>query len=230
MRSAIRLLALTGLVLVAALLAWAATTTYTQGFDTGHGWTYTQLTCNVTGCTNGDAADGQTNTTSVFAKAASTQPGNRTTTGYFSKAFTWENLGVPPGDTVTTVDGSWYSRRVNTGGGCTTSSTAGMQIFDSANTTEATASAVEPAIDVSGDAAWTSHNPTGAIAVLAANQASSTTVRLRFNLNPAVNGNGNACELRGDEYKLTIVSTGSGATPRRKPIVTTYVFSVPGMR
>jgi hypothetical protein len=218
--------------MLAALFAWAATTTNTQGFDSGHGWTYTQTTCtNFLTCTSGDAADGQTNATSVFAKAAASQNGGRTMVGYFSRSFTWEALGVPPGDTVTTVDGEWYSRRVNTGSpGCSTSSTAGMQIFNAANTTEATAAAIEPVIDVSGDAAWTLHNPTGAIAVLAANQASSTTVTLRLNLNPATNGSGTACELRGDEYKLTIVSTGASATPRRNPIVTTYYFSIPDMR
>lgn len=225
-----RTISLILLIACAALLAWAATTTYTQGFDTGHGWAYTQVGCNAT-CTSGDVADGQTNSSGVFAKVSTTQNGNRALTGYFSKAFTWENLGVPSGATVTTVDGEWYSRGVNTLTGCSATSTAGMQIFDSANAIEATASALEPNLNVSGDAAWTNHNPTGAIAVLAANQASTTTVTLRFNLNPATNsGSGNACELRGDEYKLTIVSTGGAATPHRNPIVTTYLFAMPGMQ
>jgi hypothetical protein len=129
--------------------------------------------------------------------------------GYFSKSFTWEQLGVPAGDNVDTVDGNWDDKAVQTAVACTSASTMGMQVFDSSNSTEITGATVEGNLDVSGDtASWTNHNPTGAVAVNGGSQASTTTVTLRFNINPASGNNGSAaCELRGDNYKLTIGST-----------------------
>jgi hypothetical protein len=182
----------------------ATTTNYTQAFDSGHGWTYNQLACGGT-CSNGDVSGDGNPADSVFSKVTGR---NKQQTGYWSKTFTWEDLGVPVGDTVDTVDGQWDSKVISTAVACTSSTTAGVQIFDNADTTEATASAVEPSIDVSGDSSWTNHNPTGAISVNASYQASSTTVTLRAHSNPDAGNNGSAaCELRYDSYKLTIEST-----------------------
>jgi hypothetical protein len=191
------------------LTCWAAVlfavTNYSQPFTTGHGWTYTQLSC--TGgatCTSGDVADGNP-TPGVFAKVAVK---SKTPTGYWSHAYTWIDLGVTAGETVQTVDGQWDDKVYQTVSACTSASTMGMQIYDSGNTVEATASAVEPLLNVAGDtASWTNHNPTGAIAVTGAYGLASTTVTLRFNMNQTSGSTtGSACEERGDNYALAIVS------------------------
>lgn len=192
------------------LLLWATTTNFSEPFDAAHGWTYTQTSCSGGGtCTSGDVSDGNP-TPGVFAKAAGR---NKLQEGYFSKSFTWEDLGVPSGEDVSTVDGQWDNFTVETTVACTSAAVAGMQIFDSANTTEATASAVEPNLDVSGDTSvWVNHDPTGAIAVNAGQQASGTTVTLRFNLHPrSGNNNAAACEIRGDNYALSIESAAAAA-------------------
>jgi len=201
---------------------FATTTNVSEAFTTGHGWTYTQTSCNGT-CSSGDVADGNP-TPGVFAKVVGR---NKSTAGYFSKSFTWQGLGVPSGDNVSTVDGQWDDKAIQTAVACTSSSTMGMQIFDSTNTSSVMASTLEPNIDVSGNtSAWTNHNPTGAIAVNAGSQASSTTVTLRFNINPASGNNASAaCELRGDNYKLTIIS--STPSGRNRVVVIARNWSEP---
>jgi hypothetical protein len=205
--SKFRLALLTMLVLAAfAAYLFATSTDYTQAFAASHGWTYTQLSCSGGAtCTSGDVADGNP-TPGVYAKVAGK---NKAMTGYWSKAYTWANLGVTAGDTVSTVNGQWDDLAIQTVAACLATTVIGMQIYDSGNTIQATAAAVEADLNVAGDtAAWTNHNPTGAVAVSAAYQASSTTVTLRFNVSPAsANSTGAACELRGDNYKLTIVHT-----------------------
>jgi hypothetical protein len=192
---------------VSVALVFAATTNFTEPFPNGHGWTYTQASCSGGAtCTSGDVAGDGNPSPSVFAKIAGR---NKSMSGYFSRSFTWEQLGVPTGDNVQTVDGNWDDKAVQTAVACSSSSTMGMEIFDSTNTSPILASTLEPTIDVSGDtAAWTNHNPTGAAAVNTGSKASTTTLTLRFNINPASGNNGSAaCELRGDNYKLTIEST-----------------------
>ena len=192
---------------VSAVLVFAATTNFTEPFPNGPGWTYTQISCaGGATCTSGDAAGDGNPSPSVFAKAVGK---NKLMSGYFSKSFTWEQLGVPAGDNVDTVDGTWDDKAIQTAVACTSSATMGMQVFDSSNSAEITSATVEGNLDVSGDtASWTNHNPTGAVAVNAGSKASTTTVTLRFNINPASgNNNSAACELRGDNYKLTIQST-----------------------
>ena len=203
---------ITVLLLLSAVALWATTTNYTQQFGSGHGWTYTQTACAGT-CTSGDVAADGNPLPSVYAKIVGR---NKGMTGYFSKAYTWQNLGVPAGDTVDTVDGQWDSKRLWVTVACNASgTTAGLQVFDSANTTEITSSAVEPSIWVGDDAAWTNHNPTGAVAVNEGYKSSTTTVTLRLNANPYSGNNASgACEVRGDNYKLTIQSTTPGGRNR----------------
>jgi hypothetical protein len=180
-------------------------TFYTEPWTSSlDGWSYTQGSCSGT-CADGLSTDGNP-ADSVSDKMTGR---NKAETGYWSKSTTWEGLGVPAGDVVNTVDGQWDDFTIATGAACTSSTTAGMQIFDSSNAAEITASTLEPATDVSGDTtAWTTHNPTGAVAVNSGYQASTTAVTLRFNINPAGGNNGSAaCEVRGDNYKLTIAST-----------------------
>jgi hypothetical protein len=121
-----------------------------------------------------------------------------TQTGYFHNSYTWIQLGVPKGSTVTSVDGSFWDKSA----ACAAGTTAGMQIFDSANTTEITSTTLVPntaATDTSG----ATHGNLGAKTIAAPFQPAATTVTLRFNLNPAV-GAFATCNLNGDNFNLTI--------------------------
>lgn len=197
-------LALVALIAAAGLLM-ASTTAYNEPWTSSlDGWAYTRASCSGT-CADGLSTDGNP-ADSVSDKVTGR---SKAESGFWSKSLTWQAVGVPAGDTVNTVDGQWDDKAVQTAVACTSSSTMGMQIFDSANATEITASAVEPLSNVAGDtSAWTNHNPTGAVQVNAGYQAASTSITLRFNLNPASGSNTSAaCELRGDNYALTITST-----------------------
>jgi hypothetical protein len=196
--------------------AWllATSTNFTEPFASGHGWTYVQTTCGGT-CTNGDVSGDGNPSPSVFAKITGR---NKNMAGYFKKTFTWENLGVPAGETVQTVDGQWDDKAVQTAVACTSSTLAGMEIFDSSDSAACTDSTLEPNLNVSGDTtAWTNHNPTGAVSVSSGCRTSSTTITLRLHLEPGAGNNGSAaCELRGDNFKLTIVSAPPAAgAPKR---------------
>lgn len=212
------------LLLILALVTSAlGQTVYTEPWTSSlNGWSYTQLSCGGT-CVNALSTDGNP-ADSVSAKITGR---SKTETGYWTKAQTWNAMGVPTGDMVQTVDGQWDDKAVLTAIACTSSSTIGMQIFDSANTTEVTASAVESNLNVAGDtAAWTNHNPAGAVNVTSS-AASSSTVTLRFNVNPASGNNSSAaCELRGDNYKLTIMSVAPGG----KKSQTIVAFALPWSR
>lgn len=196
--------------------AWllATSTNFTEPFASGHGWTYVQTTCGGT-CTNGDVSGDGNPSPSVFAKITGR---NKNMAGYFKRTFTWENLGVPAGETVQTVDGQWDDKAVQTAVACTPTSLAGMEIFDSSDSAACTDSTLEPNLNVSGDtAAWTNHNPTGAVSVSSGCAAASTTLTMRLHLEPGSGNNGSAaCELRGDNFKLTIVSAPPAAgAPKR---------------
>jgi hypothetical protein len=185
-------------------LLFATTTSYSEPWASSlDSWAYTQGSCGGT-CADalltgdGNPADGVTNTITGRNKAE---------VGYWKLAAAWTALGVPSGDTVDSVDGQWDDKAVQTAVACASTSTIGIQIYDSGNSSSVTASDVEPAINVAGDtAAWTNHNPTGAVSVTSSTAAGST-VTLRFNVNPASGNNSSAaCELRGDNFKLAIVS------------------------
>jgi hypothetical protein len=214
------LMPLVVIVLLTATATWllATTTNYSQAFNTGHGWTYTQLSCTSGGtCTYGDVADGNP-TPGVFAKVAVK---SKVMTGYWSHAYAWTDLGVPAGDVVSTVDGQWDDKAVQTTSACTSSSTMGMTIYDGTNT--ALVATPEADLNVAGDtAAWTNHNPTGAVAIGGTYGPAATTITLRLDVNPASGGTtGSACELRGDNYALAIVS----ATPSGRKGQTIVTFN-----
>jgi hypothetical protein len=196
--------------------AWllAASTNFTEPFASGHGWTYVQTSCNGT-CTNGDVSGDGNPSPSIYASVAGR---NKNMAGYFKKTLTWENLGVPAGDTVETADGQWDDKAVPTAVACNSNTLAGVEILDSADSAACTDVTLEPNLNVSGDTAgWTNHNPTGAVSVSSGCTASSTTITLRFHLEPAAGNNGSAaCELRGDNFKLTVVSSPPAAgAPKR---------------
>lgn len=213
-------LLLVGALVFCVTMLWATSTVYTQPFAAGHGWTYTSVSCGGT-CTQdmAFATDGNP-APSILAKIVGKA---KTSVGYAKHTYTWENLGVPVGDSVTTVDGAWDTKQTHTTGNCSTSATAGMQLFDSANTTEITASAIEPTKDVSGQTVWTTNNPTGAVAVTGTFAPSGTTITLRFNMNPATTSVTSAdCEIIGDNYKLTIVSSKAAFQQRHRVVIASW--------
>lgn len=197
--------------LFATSLLWATSTVYTEPWTSSlDSWAFTQVSCGGT-CVNGLVTSDGNPADSVSAKITGR---SKAEVAYISVAMTWNAAGVPVGDVVSSVDGQWDDKAVQTAVSCTSSSTMGMQIFDATNMTEITASAIEPNLNVAGDtAAWINHNPTGAINVTSST-ASSSTVTFRFNINPASGNNASAaCELRGDNYKLTIVSAAPPSGP-----------------
>lgn len=212
------------LILLLAMPLWATSTIYTEPWtSTLDGWTFTQVSCGGT-CASGLITTGNP-ADAVNAKVTGR---NKTMTGYWTKALTWQAMGVPSGDIVSQVDGQWDDKAVQTAIACTSSTTAGIQIFDSANTTEITASTVEPALNVAADtAAYTTHNPTGAVNVSSSTTAAST-VTLRFNLNPASGSNASAaCELDGDNFKLTITSAAPAAGGPKRVYISQVTFHLP---
>ncbi len=196
--------------------------TYTQPFNSGHGWTYTQTGCSVGGigvCSNSAAATGANcaSTPCVDSSAlAVLQPGDQT--GYFQSptgSYTWQTLGVPANAAVTSVQGGWSDRAT----GCNTGTSAGIQIYDSTNSTEITSPSVVGLTEVSGDTSVTVHNLGGVATVNPGFNASSTGVTLRFNLNDAFTSTlFGLCTLYGDTFKLLIsyIPGGSTSTPGRK--------------
>ena len=212
MRQTARVVVATVLTLVMAVsLLWAATANYLQTFDTGHGWTYTQVSCSGGTCSNNPTASGANcnGGTGGCVQATNSLTFNttRTLVGYFKNSYTWQALGVPAGGTVTQVQGSWWNRS-SSASACSSSTTAGMQIFDSANTTQVTSAAVATNVVVDGETAGASH--TGSVVTVNAGfQPAATTVTLRFNLNPSAEGafGTNTCNLFGDNYGLVITYT-----------------------
>jgi hypothetical protein len=176
--------------------------TYTQPFNTGHGWTYTQLACtqslgscssNPVDTTAGDCNPAPCVTTQAtsFVSAA--------LTGYFHNTYTWAQLGVPSQAIVVSVDGSFWDKA----SGCASGATAGMDIYDSTNTTSVIGATLEGPFAVSADTGGATHGNAGAKAVAVAYQSANTTVTLRFNVGPA-SGVFATCNLSGDNYNLTI--------------------------
>ena len=148
------------LMCAVATLVYATTTNYTEPWASSlDSWAFTQSSCSGT-CVDALSTDGNP-ADSVSDKITGR---NKAEVGYWKLAATWTALGVPSGDLVDSVDGQWDDKAVQTAVACTSSSTIGIQIYDSANTTQLTPTAVEPNLNVAGDtAAWTNHNPTGAV-------------------------------------------------------------------
>jgi hypothetical protein len=178
--------------------------TYTQPFNTGHGWTYTQLTCTkgIGGSCASNAADttaADCNPSPCVAASDSAILGTASQTGYFHNSYTWVQLGVPSQATVIAVDGSFWDK---VGSNCS-GTTAGMQIFDTTNTIEITSSALENNFNTDNDDSGATHGNAGAKSIPAAYGSPYTTVTLRFNINPA-SGSFTSCSVSGDNYNLTI--------------------------
>jgi hypothetical protein len=129
-------------------------------------------------------------------------------TGYFANpsGYTWQTLGVPAGATVTQVQGGWYDKVTTSILGCA-SATAGLQIFNSTNSTELTSLSIFSNTDVSGDTGSSGATHTGSTVNVIAGQTASSAISLHFNVNPAANGLFSGCNIFGDNLQLVISYT-----------------------
>jgi hypothetical protein len=140
--------------------------------------------------------------------------------GYFHSpvgTYTWATLGVPANSTVVSVQGGWF----DLANGCSTGTTAGIQIFDSGNATEITSPSVAALVAINGDTAVTQHALGAAVTVNSGFQATSTGITLRFNLNDSSATLFSTCTVYADTFELVISYTvGSpGGTGRRGQVV-----------
>ncbi len=218
-----RVVLLTSVSCLLTPLLHATDTVYTQPFDAAHGWTYTSVSCGGTCSQNNNNSDGNA-APSVSAYITGKQ---KTSTGYWSHAYTWEALGVTAGNVVQSVVGAADTKRTYTTGACSSSATVGLQVFNSANNTEITSAAVLTNTDVSGSSAWPSTKTGNSVTVNGGYQASATTVTLRLNSNPATTNVTNAnCTVLTDNYKLTITHV----TPSGRKGQTIVAFNSSGDR
>jgi hypothetical protein len=132
-------------------------------------------------------------------------------TGYYHNpsGYTWQTIGVPAGAMVVSVQGSWWDMNTAAGAGCGTTVTAGMHIYNSANTTEITSAPLFADVSVLGDSGVT-HGPGTAVIVNTGFTASSTGITLRFDLNPSTATdalNTPTCTIYGDSFNLLITYT-----------------------
>jgi hypothetical protein len=174
--------------------------TYTQPFNTGHGWTYTTISCSTEIGTCSTNANDTTAADCSTAPCVEAQEGDflsGSLTGYYSHAYTWVQLGVPSQANVVSVDGSFWDKS----SGCTSGANAGMDIYDSTNTIDIVGSQLEGPFTVNGDTG-TTHGNNGAKSIAAAYQGPNTTITLRFDLNPVASTS--TCKIMGDNYNLTI--------------------------
>ncbi len=205
MKRALVILAL--LVGISWLVLWAATTNWTD-LVAANSWT-DHMTASCPGGASCTAAYYTSDTahadTYSYRNLLSTK--GKTWSGYWSRAISWQTMGVAAGNVVQSVTGSTYYKFLPSGAGaCTTASGVGMDIFDSGNSVEAIAAPILSATSLTYDSAW--HQSTGSAQNVGGSyQASGTTVTLRWNVTVVTGSTtGMTCEGRVDEYALTITN------------------------
>lgn len=201
-------------------LSVVALSAYTQPFNTGHGWTFTNVsstgtfTGTVGQTTNCAAASPGANANQCISAANQGQflaVGSSTAYIHNPATYTWQTLGVPAGATVTSVAGGWFD---HVSGNCN-SATAGIQIFDAANSTQLSSTPIAPVIDVSGDTGGIVHAP-GSAVLINTGGAAASGITIRFNLNPGGTILFGTCTIAGDNLLLNISYSLAASTPRRK--------------
>ena len=192
--------------------------TYTQPFAVSHGFAPTQSgACDNTYTDN--AAD-STNGNPVNSVHSLCNGRNDTPTTTWRKSLTWESMGVTPGNTVVSVDGSFDHQRT-TQTHAQVATVGPLELMNSGETASCMASTPNEATlsypNTTGTVSWATQNATGAIAVAAACQASTTTVVVRFGINPRTGNNASAqTQVNVDNLVLVIVEAApSGAVKRR---------------
>lgn len=197
-------------VLLGAVLC-ATSTIFTEPWATTlDSWTWTQLTCTGT-CTaalvtaDGNPAD------SVNFKVTGR---SKVVTGTWDSANkTWAALGVPAGDTVNSVTFSNDDKAVSTAVACVPGSSSTfiqpviLPVGGGPNC------AVGAVVSVAGDSTWTTHAGS-AISVAGTCSTSSQGIILELDGGAASGNNSSAaCEVRNDNWKITIVSSVKTVSP-----------------
>ncbi|MBI2003535.1 MAG: hypothetical protein HYS78_00945 [Parcubacteria group bacterium] len=183
-----------------------AVVTTVESWDSDlNSWTWTSIVDNggLASTEGFDGADGNP-AGSVFNDM--TNGKNKTNEGYFSKTFTWENLGVTAGNIVTQVDGKFdYSHPIETHAAV---QSLGLMIYDSANSTNITDpdADLETAFDPGAPSGtWSTRDTDGAKSIDSGQQASTTTITVRVYILTA-SGNNNGADSRNlmDNIVFTI--------------------------
>lgn len=207
---------MTVLLTLAAVVLWAVT--YSQPFNSGHGFTWTTVTgaCDSS-FTQGDASTQGNPSPSVFAECVGR---NDLPEGRWQKTLTWESMGVTAGNIVTEVDGK-FDHAIITRTHSSQPARGPLQIFDSGNTAACTASDLEPQTAYgsgTGSTAWATDDGTGAVSVNSGCQASSTSVTVRVGKRVNTGNNASATtRVNVDNIVLTITEqTPSG---RKRAII-----------
>ncbi len=110
------------------------------------------------------------------------------TAGWLITGITWESLGIPAGATITSVDGYYDWSCTEWTSGNAASASGDLVITDSV---DGNATTLETGVTFGALTAWSTRNATAAVAIPAALQASSTSIKIKLlgNLQTlAVNG------------------------------------------
>jgi hypothetical protein len=198
---------------------------YTEPFNSGHGWTFTQVgSCTGTSCTNTPTENSAncgplgTNGVGTLCVLAANEGGflsvGASTTYVSNPAYTWQTLGVPANATVLTVQGGFWDKET---GNCNSAS-ASLKIFNSTGSTELTSTDLVPLLSVTGDTSGATH--TGSVLNVTSSTASSSGILIEFGLDPAGTALFGTCDIYGDNVNLVITysaSSGGGSSgPKRR--------------
>lgn len=205
------------LTLLLLSTALSAQTTYTQPFDSGHGFTPAQSGACDSAYTDqaADSTDGNpVNSVHSLCTGRNDSP---TTT--WSKELTWEAMGVTAGHEVTQVDGSFDHQRT-TQTHAQIATVGPLQIQASGGASSCMAADVEAIFsypDTTGTVLWANRDASGAIAVNTGScQTSSTTVRVQFGINPRTGNNASAStQVNVDNLELVITHAAPATGPSR---------------
>jgi len=187
--------------------------TYTISFATDYeGFSWVSTKCTGT-CTQG-WYDGDGNPAdSVYAKVTER---NKVNEGYHKKnTLTWENMGVPAGATVTSIDGKFDVKNAQETHAATHA--IGTYLYDSADTTNILTGGVTLESDFDPTStSWVTINADTAKNVDSAYQASNTTVSIRIKENVASGNNASAAsDIRVDNVVLVINYTPAASGPTK---------------
>lgn len=123
------------------------------------------------------------------------------TAGWLISGISWENLGVPAGAAIVSVDGNYDWQCSNYTNGQSTSASGNLTVTDASDGNETT---LETGTTFSSTTTWATRNLTAAVAMPAALQASDTSIKIKLlgNLRTSAGSAGVARQM--DNVVLTI--------------------------
>jgi len=204
-------IALAALCLCGSVALLAAT--YSQPFAAGHGftWTTTSGACDTSLTPADDSTNGNpVNSVKITCIGRSDSP-----LGRWGKSLTWEAMGVTAGNAVTQVDGK-FDHAIITRSHTSAPVRGPLSIYNSADSAQCAASDLEAQTAYAsgtGAVAFATQDTSGAIAILSACQASSTTVTVRAGAGPYTGNNASATtQVNIDNVVLTITEVTPGGS------------------